>query len=87
LKIIPDVQKITVPQKVTETFFDNEAICKVTEVLGPLPLAKEKCQLDLREVSLICSCGESCITKYCRKAGFILVFCFLVLIVGFGLFI
>ena len=85
------MQKITVPQKVTETFFDNEAICKVTEVLGPPPLAKEKCwyhlQLDLTEVSLICSCGDSCIMKYCRKAGFILVFCILVLIVGFGLFV
>jgi len=81
------VQKIKVPQKVTETFFDNEAVCKVTEVLGPPPLAKEKWQLDLSEVSLICSCGESCIMKYCRKAGFILVFCFLVLILGFGLFI
>jgi len=53
--------KITIPQKVSETFFNDYywqlSHLQSNRMLGTPFSAKEKQQLDLSEVSLVCSCG------------------------------
>jgi len=39
-------------------------------MVGPTHSAKEKWQLDLSELNLICSCGEICIMRYCRNKDY-----------------